>query len=180
MDLQTHLLLLKEHKKIYYTAVESFGFYLWLNNASSLVEEVIGRNESITIRFNTVAAKYKADMGGKMTAYTREERITQAGPEILKHFEVAISEVEKRIKKAEMIERVEKKHYIININLFWAVAIPLAGAIVTGAFYVGKARFDAEKTDLYEENKRLKEKNQLLVERVKRDSIVNRRTYTVN
>jgi len=76
---------------------------------------------------------------------------------------------ENATKTAEM-NPSEKKHYSIGIGLFWSIALPVAAGIFFFGLYVGTAKFDQTKIDLFLENGELKNINKSLSEEKKSDS----------
>lgn len=81
----------------------------------------------------------------------QEER--QKNQEILES-KPAVKPLTKPIKK-ETMETHDKKHYRIGIGIFWTVALGLAGIIFYFGYYVGTAKFDSDKNELYNSNQEL-------------------------
>jgi hypothetical protein len=67
----------------------------------------------------------------------------------------------------KQMELKDKKHYIIGISIFWTVAAIAANFFFWSGYYVGTIKYDKEKIDLSDENKKLTDDNNNLKQKIK-------------
>jgi hypothetical protein len=131
---------------------DSFDYKVWNSETATILDNIFGdKAESKKNNLNGIRY-FNADIYGVLTETDKLKKIQEGKDKALKFMNIYIGEISSL--GFQNSEKTKKMNLLKN-GLFWTIAITFVGGSFTLGLYIGQAKFDKEKIEMFNKNQEL-------------------------